>query len=99
MLITLTRDLCETRPPLTIGVSDDRSDDVISAMAMEGWHVLSKIYAPPVPVVDSLQVALLEVSTLPAGTPIRVAVELGALAAILNVPDVGVRPPSSRPFS
>ena len=88
MLITLTRDPFETRPPLTIGVSDDRSEDVIGAMTMEGWHVLSKVYGPPLPVVDSLQVALLEVSTLPASTPIRVAVEIVASAAMLSAPDV-----------
>ena len=64
MLITLIHDLCETVPPLTIGVSEDRVEEVTSAMAMEGWHVLSKIYGPASPVVESQLVALLEMSTL-----------------------------------
>jgi hypothetical protein len=86
MLITLIQNDSLTGSPLTIDVSADRAEAVISAMATDGWRVLSKLYGPVSPVVDSLQVALLEVSALPAGAPIRVAVELGASAAILSAP-------------
>ena len=86
MLITLIQSDSLTGSPLMIDVSEDRAEAVISAMATGGWHVLSKLYGPVSPVVDSLQVALLEVSALPAGAPIRVAVELGASAAILSAP-------------
>lgn len=82
MLITFVRELFKT----TIGVSEDWAEEVSSALAMKGWHPVSKIYAPASSVVDSLQVALLDVSTLPSGTPIRVAVEFGASAAILSSP-------------
>jgi hypothetical protein len=68
MLITLIQNLSETVPPLTIDVSEDRAEDVISAMAMEGWRVLSKIYGPAAPALDSLQIALFEESTQPPGT-------------------------------
>jgi hypothetical protein len=97
MLITLVQDQFETGPPLTVFVPEDRADDLIGVMAMEGWHVLSKIYEPVAPVNDFLQVALLEVSTLPAGAPIRVAVEYGALAAIANAPDCRLAKAASPP--
>ncbi len=90
MLITLVQDQFRQGPPLTIFVPEDRADDVISGMATEGWHVLSKIYEPAAPVVDSLQVALLQVSEMPAGEPIRVAVEYGALSAISKAPMAAV---------
>jgi hypothetical protein len=86
MLITLIQRPPRRSSPLTIGVSEDQADAVIRAMAKDGWCVLTKQYdAPLSPVLDCLQVALLDVSTLPPGSPIRVAVELGA-AAILNTP-------------
>jgi hypothetical protein len=63
MLITLIRPQSRTGSPLTIAVSEDRADGVISAMATDGWHVLSKHDSPVSPFVDCLQVALLQVST------------------------------------
>jgi hypothetical protein len=87
MLITLIQRPPRRSSPLTIGVSEDQADAVIRAMAKDGWCVLSKQYdAPMSPVLDCLQVALLDVGTLPPGSPIRVAVELGVAAAILNAP-------------
>ena len=87
MLITLIQRPPRRSSPLTIGVSEDQADAVIRAMAKDGWCVLSKQYdAPASPILDCLQVALLDVSTLPPAAPIRVAVELAVAAAILNAP-------------
>jgi hypothetical protein len=90
MIITFIQHDSRTLP-LTIGVSQEQADTVTRAMSTDGWHVLSKDYGPVSPVVDCLQVALLEVNGLPADAPIRVAVELGASAAMLSAP---VAPPS-----
>jgi hypothetical protein len=89
MLITFVQERSETAVPLTIDVSEDRAEEVIKLLAMVGWHLLSKmICAQPSSVVDALQIALLEVSALPHGTPIRVAVEVGASAAIVGPPSL-----------
>ena len=85
MIITLIQNDPLTAP-LTISVSQDGAEAVIGAMAMDGWHVLTKHYGPAAPIVDCLQVALLEVSGLPEDAPMRVAVELGASAAMLGAP-------------
>jgi hypothetical protein len=82
MLIFFVQEPYETAPTLTVDVSEDRAEELITLLAMAGWHLFTKmICAPPSSVIDSLQVALFEVSTLPPGSPIRVAVELGASAA------------------
>jgi hypothetical protein len=86
MLITLVQKDSFAGSPLTIDVPEDRVEAVIRAMTTDGWHLLSKHYGPASPVVDCLQVALLEVSALPEDAPIRVAVELGASAAIVSAP-------------
>jgi len=57
MLITLVQAQPGTGARLTIGVSEDRADGVISAMATDGWRVLSKYYgrvSPLAPVVDAI---------------------------------------------
>jgi hypothetical protein len=50
--------------------------------------VLKKVYWPDQPIIDSLQIALLEVSALPALAPVRVAVEHSASAALLSMPSL-----------
>ena len=86
MLVTLIQDHPRAGAPLTIDVSLDQAEVVIHAMATNGWLVVSKQYGPTPPVVDCLQIALLEVSTMPRSAPLRVAVELGASAAKLSAP-------------
>lgn len=92
MLITLTRGPLDAGEPLTIGVSEDRMDDVVQAMSRDGWHVVNKVYWPSLQVVDSLQIALLEVSALPPGAPMRIAVEAGASAAVFSAPRTSQEP-------
>jgi hypothetical protein len=85
MLITLIKN--NTRGvPLKICVSEVGADAVISAMATDGWSVLSKCYGPSQPMVDCVQVALLDVSALPARAPMRMVVEHSASAAMLSAP-------------
>jgi len=85
MLITLIQN--DTRAvPLKICVSEVGADAVIRAMATDGWSVLSKCYGPSQPMVDCVQVALLDVSTLPARAPMRMVVEHSASAAMLSAP-------------
>jgi len=85
MLITLIQN--DTRGvPLMIHVSEVEADVVIRAMATDGWSVLSKCYGPSQRLVDCVQAALLDVSTLPARAPIRMVVEYSASAAMLSAP-------------
>ena len=85
MLITLIQN--DTHPvPLMIYVSEVEADAVIRAMATDGWSVLSKCYGPSQRLVDCVQAALLDVSTLPARAPMRMVVELSASAAMLSAP-------------
>ena len=86
MLVTLIQDRPRTGAALTIDVCLDQAEAVICAMATNGWLVVSKQYGPTSPVVDCVQIALLEVSTMPRTAPLRVAVELGASAAKLSAP-------------
>jgi hypothetical protein len=82
MLITLIRPQSSTGAQLTIGgVSGQRAAGVISAMATDGWQLLSTHEGPVLPGVEGLQVALLHVSTRRT-TP--VALELGASDASLS---------------
>jgi hypothetical protein len=86
MLITLFRQSCVETSPLIVGIDEDRAGEVIDALQMQGWRVISKVYETPSEVADSLQVALLEVSALPKGAPLRTAVERAASAAMLHTP-------------
>jgi hypothetical protein len=86
MLITLFQQSPDATPPLIIGIDEDRADEVIHALHMQGWQVISSIYEAPSEVADRLQVALLEVSALPKGAPVRIAVERAASAAMLHTP-------------
>ena len=86
MLVTFVREHEGTDAPLRIGVSEHRAAEVIGAMTMEGWHVLSKVEGPSQSIVDSLQAALLQASTLPADAPIRIAVEFGVSVGIMFDP-------------
>jgi hypothetical protein len=82
MLITLIRPESSTGAQLTIGgVSGQRAAGVISAMATDGWQLLSTHDGPVLPGVEGLQFALLHVSTRPTKP---VALELGASDARLN---------------
>ena len=86
MRVTLIQHRPRIGAPLTIDVSLDQAEAVICAMATDGWLVLSKQYGPTAPVVDCIQIALLEVSMMSTRAPLRVAVELGASAAKLSAP-------------
>ena len=86
MLIKLFQRSCVETPPLMVGIDEDRAAEVIHALQMQGWRVISKVYETPSEVADSLQVALLEVSALPKGASLRTAVERAASAAMLHTP-------------
>jgi hypothetical protein len=86
MLITLFQHSHDATPPLVIGVNEDRADEVIHALQTQGWRVISSVYEAPSAVADCLQVALLEVSALANGTPLRTAVERAASLATLHTP-------------
>ena len=94
--MNLVRSPFEPGATYAIAVAENQADDVVDALRSQGWHVLSRVYGLDLEAIDSLQVALLEVSTLPEGAPVRVAVELSASAAILSAPDRSSRPNRSR---